>query len=124
MDVPMALVIAIIVSLFLVWGLVHVASYINLQMDMATAMSRVITIADIMVARNNMPVVSPNLQPDAMYQIEYSTTTATISPRIIPRADKMVVGQNVYNVIWNEVWIQDNKGNWYGGLVLTPGIKR
>jgi len=117
MALAMLLTIALIIVPLGTAG-VHLMRYTDIQSARLEAYSRLQTIADVVVAYGDNTFTTQNAT--GTYAIEYTTTTATISPRIKLHADHIDYNGRTYDVAWWEIWIQDAYSRWLGTLVMSP----
>jgi len=99
---------------------VHLIRYAEVQAVRLEAYSRLQAVADVITAYADNTFTSLN-PPDYIYAIEYTSTTATITPRIKLYADHITYNGIDYNISWWEVWEQSATPSiWVGLLFMTP----
>jgi hypothetical protein len=121
-DMDMAIAILLVVFLIIVpLGTVgvHMMKYADRQSARLEAYSRLSVIADTIWAYSDY-TQEPQNAPDTVYGIEYTSTTATISPRMKVYADHIDYNGRTYDVAWWEIWIQASNGQWVGNFFLAP----
>ena len=122
MNVDMLFVVILAVALIIIpigtTGY-HMLVYADRQSARIEAYTRLSTIADTILAYSDYTGSKQN-EADKVYGIEYTSTTATISPRIKVYADHINVGGRTYDVSWWEIWIYDANRMWVGNFFLSP----
>ena len=120
LDVALAILLALtLVIIPLGTSGVNLVKYARVVSARAEAYSRLQTISDVVSAFADN-TFTKTATPPLIFDVEYTTTTATTSPRIKEYGDHIDYNSRTYNIAWWEIWVQNAIGQWQGIIIATP----